>query len=89
MSNNLYHAEDETAKLVEATVELLRAHRNDVMNGKAAADQARVYVELVKSACEALPVSEKDLAYLNAACDATSLAITATAACKNEGRPIT
>jgi hypothetical protein len=84
MSNNLSRVEDQTTKLVEATVELLWAHRNDVINGKVTSEQARAYVALVKSACEALPMSENDLAGLSAACEATNLAITAAAEREDE-----
>jgi hypothetical protein len=84
MSNNLSRVEDQTTKLLEATVELLWAHRNDVIDGKVASGQARVYVALVKSACETLPMSEKDLACLSAACEATNLAIAAAAEREDE-----
>lgn len=79
MSNNLSSIENETSELVEATVKLLWAHRDDVANGKVASVHARVYLALVKSACEALPASEKDLACLSAVCEATNVAIMAAA----------
>jgi hypothetical protein len=55
MPNNLSSIEEQTSELVEATVKLLWAHRDDVANGKVASDSARVYLALVKGACEALP----------------------------------
>jgi hypothetical protein len=85
MSDNLSWVADQTTKLLEATVELLWAHRNDVINGKVASGQARVYVALVKSACESLPVSEKDLTRLSAACEATNLAIAVAVEREDQG----
>ena len=72
--------EDETTQLVEATIELLWAHRHDVLNGRVASDRAHAYVGLVKSACEALPLSAKDLARLSAVCEATHLAAASASA---------
>ncbi|SDG18994.1 hypothetical protein SAMN05216466_102415 [Paraburkholderia phenazinium] len=86
MPNNLSSIEEQTSELVEATVKLLWAHRDDVANGKVASDSARVYLALVKGACEALPASEKDLARLSAVCEATNVAITAAADREEQGK---
>jgi hypothetical protein len=83
--SDISNLDDPTSKLVDATVNLLLAHRADVANGKVASSLARVYLALVKNACEALPASEQDLARLNAVCEATSLAITAAADREVEG----
>jgi len=85
MSDNRSRVDDRVTHLVDATVELLWAHRNDVIDGKVAAGQAQLYAALVKSACEALPVSQRDMARLYAVYEEIRLAITTAAACEVEG----